>query len=551
MIPHDKFIDKIKQYIDEKKLFFFGDHVIIGLSGGADSVCLLLVLKRLQQIYNLSITAIHVHHGIRGESAEHDLKFSRQLCEKEEIEFVEKRCDVPALAAKYHLTEEEAGRRVRYETFEYEAKKRGASVIAVAHHMDDQAETVLMNLLRGSGIRGCSGIPCKRSLSDKGDIVVVRPLLGMRREAIEAWLTENGQGWCIDETNLTDDYLRSRIRNRLLPLLSSEYNAQAAEHIACAAGDFSEAEEYLRDQAQALISSWHCVLHKQMMLPVKELKKQKPILQRYLIQEAISHTGGVKDITRTHIESVIGLLSKRTGSMVNLPQRRKARIQYEFLIIEKESFFQSFPAVRKLLLQKCIGKVRGGQKDLTSAHLQSVSELFDRQVGKQIDLPGGVAAKRTYDGIEIIRQTQSRAETGKAAPESDAAGKLELRFVENGDILQAEEIPQKSYTKWIDYDIIKCGLCVRTRQSGDYLVIDDQGRRQKLKAWFINEKIPKEERDRMLLVADGSHIVWIPGYRMSRAYKVTEKTKNIVEIKITEEEKDGRNDQRDDFGRES
>ena len=106
MISHDKFIDKIKQYIDEKKLFSFGDHVIIGLSGGADSVCLLLALKRLQQIYNLSITAIHVHHGIRGESAEHDLKFSRQLCEKEEIEFVEKRCDVPALAAKHHLTED-------------------------------------------------------------------------------------------------------------------------------------------------------------------------------------------------------------------------------------------------------------------------------------------------------------------------------------------------------------------------------------------------------------------------------------------------------------
>ena len=92
MIPHDKFIDKIKQYIDEKKLFSFGDHVIIGLSGGADSVCLLLVLKRLQQVYNLSITAIHVHHGIRGESAENDLKFSRQLCEKEEIEFVDVMC---------------------------------------------------------------------------------------------------------------------------------------------------------------------------------------------------------------------------------------------------------------------------------------------------------------------------------------------------------------------------------------------------------------------------------------------------------------------------
>lgn len=132
--------------------------------------------------------------------------------------------------------------------------------------------------------------------------------------------------------------------------------------------------------------------------------------------------------------------------MENLRQReKKDQEQKESpieLVIEKRAF-SKFPAVRKLLLQKCIGKVRGGQKDLTSAHLQSVSELFDRQVGKQIDLPGGVAAKRTYDGIEIIRQTQSRAETGKAAPESDAAGKLELRFVENGDILQAEEIPQK------------------------------------------------------------------------------------------------------------
>lgn len=133
--------------------------------------------------------------------------------------------------------------------------------------------------------------------------------------------------------------------------------------------------------------------------------------------------------------------------MENLRQREKKGPRTEGIADRtchrKRELFQSFPAVRKLLLQKCIGKVRGGQKDLTSAHLQSVSELFDRQVGKQIDLPGGVAAKRTYDGIEIIRQTQSRAETRKAAPESDTAGKLELRFVENGDILQAEEIPQK------------------------------------------------------------------------------------------------------------
>lgn len=368
----DQFIKKVQFSIEKNNLFAYGDHLLIGLSGGADSVCLALVLKALQESYDLTLTAVHVHHGIRGESANRDLDFSKNLCEKLGIEFVSAYRDVPAIAEKKHLTEEEAGRIVRYQIFEEEAKKRGASAIAVAHHMDDQAETVLMNLLRGSGIRGLSGISPKRKLSNTSDIFVIRPLLGVRRSEIEEWLTKNKQDWCTDETNLTDDYERCRIRNRLLPLLESEYNAQATEHIASAAGDFSEAEEYLFSQAAELLREWNENAKGSVCLPIEKLSAKKPLLQRYIVKEAIGRLGGSRDITRAHIESVLGLLSKQTGSQIHLPKNRVARLSYGELVIEQiekgkkktkkqpdqnskigRSVYSIFPVSEKKIPQNC------------------------------------------------------------------------------------------------------------------------------------------------------------------------------------------------------
>lgn len=368
----DQFIKKVQFSIEKNNLFAYGDHLLIGLSGGADSVCLALVLKALQESYDLTLTAVHVHHGIRGESANRDLDFSKNLCEKLGIEFVSAYRDVPAIAEKKHLTEEEAGRIVRYQIFEEEAKKRGASAIAVAHHMDDQAETVLMNLLRGSGIRGLSGISPKRKLSNTSDIFVIRPLLGVRRSEIEEWLTKNKQDWCTDETNLTDDYERCRIRNRLLPLLESEYNAQATEHIASAAGDFSEAEEYLFSQAAELLREWNENAKGSVCLPIEKLSAKKPLLQRYIVKEAIGRLGGSKDITRAHIESVLGLLNKQTGSQIHLPKNRVARLSYGELVIEQiekgkkktkkqpdqnskigRSVYSIFPVSEKKIPQNC------------------------------------------------------------------------------------------------------------------------------------------------------------------------------------------------------
>lgn len=486
------FIKKIQQYITEKKLLTDGDHVIIGLSGGADSVCLLLVLKALQPIYHLTITAVHVHHGIRGESAERDLRFSKELCETNNVEFVAAYRNVPGIAAKQHLTEEEAGRSVRYEIFEQEAKKRDASVIAVAHHMDDQAETVLMNLLRGSGIRGCGGIQAKRQLSDgrgiqeklfacdethilekmsavnDSEIFVVRPLLGVRRSEIEAWLIAQNQTWCTDETNLTDEYLRSRIRNNLMPLLEREYNAQATEHIAAASGDFFEAEEYLRSRAEELFASWGN------RLPLREISAEKPILQRYLIQEAIKRTGSIKDVGRTHIESVLGLLTKTTGSQIHLPGGRIAHRSYEFLIIEKRQ-----------------------------TEKQAIAQQ-SRKVKKQsLAQPTAQTGRTVYSVFPICEK-------------------------------KSQQIPQSCCVNWFDYDTIKKGLLMRRRRPKDRICIDARGNTQKLSDCMINAKIPAAKRDQIPILASKSRVLWIAGMRMAEDCRVTQSTRLVLEVRADE-----------------
>ncbi len=498
------FIKKIQQYITEKKLLADGDHVIVGLSGGADSVCLLLVLKALQSTYHLTLTAVHVHHGIRGESAERDLCFSKELCEANDVEFVAAYRDVPGIAAKLHLTEEEAGRSVRYEIFEQEARKRRASVIAVAHHMDDQAETVLMNLLRGSGIRGCGGIQAKRRLSDSKNIFVVRPLLGVRRSEIEAWLTAQNQTWCTDETNLTDEYLRSRIRNNLLPLLEREYNAQAAEHIAAASGDFFEAEEYLRSRAEEIFASWQdeygqTDLNAQRnqvgqmtsetqcsRLPLGELSTEKPILQRYLIQEAIKRTGSIKDVGRTHIESVLGLLTKTTGSQIHLPGGRIARRSYEFLVIE----------TRQPQKQAVMQQNRKTEK-------QPLAQPTDQTHSQPSRHPTAQTGRTVYSVFPICEK-------------------------------KSQQIPQSCCVNWFDYDTIKKGLLMRRRRPKDRICIDARGNTQKLSDCMINAKIPAAKRDQIPILASKSRVLWIAGMRMAEDCRVTQSTRLVLEVRANE-----------------
>lgn len=358
---------KTEQYIRSRGLLQPGEGVIIGLSGGADSVCLLHVLRELQEDWRLRLYAVHVHHGIRKEGADADMAYAEALCRRLEIPFFSYCVDVPAMAKDGHLSEEEAGRKARYRAFAEVMEQTESSVIAVAHHMDDLAETVLMNLLRGSGIRGSAGIlpmrPCTSQAQRQGRII--RPLLCLEKSEITAWLEERGIAWQTDETNCDNDYLRNRIRNCLLPQLQREYNAQAAAHLAAAAGEFREADEYLAGQAAGLLKQWLTGGNeRECILPAGQLRAQPHIIQTYVLRQAIGRLTGLRDIGRRHIEDVLGLLEGSGARRLMLPGGIRARVSYDSLILavgdetpvqeEYQAVFSIFPYQKeKKIPQSC------------------------------------------------------------------------------------------------------------------------------------------------------------------------------------------------------
>ena len=215
---------RVKAYIEKYHMLQNGDKVIVGISGGADSVCLLFMLLELKKEMDISIVAVHVHHGLREGSADADEAYVRELCERQQIRLIVCHEDVKAYAQQQKLTVEEAGRNIRRIRFEETLRACGGNKIALAHHQNDNAETLLWNLCRGCGLRGAGGIA-----PAEGDYI--RPLLCLERREIEVYLADRGISYCIDETNLEDTYTRNRIRSQVIPYLEAEINPRAVQHM--------------------------------------------------------------------------------------------------------------------------------------------------------------------------------------------------------------------------------------------------------------------------------------------------------------------------------
>ena len=454
---------KIRHYIEKFHLLPIGSGVVIGLSGGADSVALLEVLCSLQWERDLRLAAVHVHHGIR-ESAQKDVEFCRELCMEKKVDFFCEYIDVPRMAKAQGLSEEEAGRNARYRIFEEYRRKLQMDVIAVAHHQNDQAETILFQLFRGSGLRGMSGMQPKR-----GNII--RPLLGVSRKEIEEYLCDKQRTYVIDETNAGDQYSRNKIRHHVLPV-AEEISFGAAGHMSQTAGQLGEVLDYMEHQAANFLDMQGEDVDGEWRLPVEALQQEHIALQKMIVTEALARS------------------------------------------------FKS-------------------RKDITEKHIDHVLQLFDKDGEKTIHLPnGGVVVKR-YSQL-IFKQI---FETN----ESDYAGFCKIKIepdhsylLENGMFLETkllfennlENVPKNDCIKWFDYDKIITTLSLRTREQGDFLVIRDDGARKSLQDYLVNEKVPKSERDKQLLLADGSHVLWVIGKRISAHYKVTEHTKRILEVYI-------------------
>lgn len=206
---------------------------------------------------------------------------------------------------------------------------------------------------------------------------------------------------------------------------------------------------------------------------------------------------------------------------VSKDKTRRVLLKQEFILVPE--------ALRSYVLHEFICQAAGRRKDIESVHAKMLFELLDNQVGRQARLPYGIVAVRSYEGIELRRESEGRPKDQNLT-DQNPEGLMKMRTLKRtpGKVI----FPENPYTKWFDYDIIKNTVKIRHREPGDYITIDKNGKTQKLKQYFINEKIPQEERGRIWLIADGKHIMWIVGYRQNQQYQITENTRRILEIEF-------------------
>lgn len=461
--------ETVSAYIRKFHMINPGEKILVGLSGGADSVCLFRVLLALRGEFAFSVEAVHVNHCLR-DSAGRDEAFVRNLCDKENIVLHTYVVDVKKHADEKGMSTEEAGRDVRYRCFAEAMEKSGASKVAVAHHKNDQAETILFHMSRGSGPDGLSGMHPVRD-------DVIRPILCLDRGQIESYLSACRQEYVTDETNESMLYSRNRLRLEVLPMLE-EICPGAGGHIAATGETMAALSDYLQQQiAEAF-------------------------------QECVEWTG-------------------QDNMVLKLSCHRLRRLH---------TYLQGE------VIRACMFALAEQKKDISRIHVESVLGLVDLQVGRKLDLPYGIEAEKSYEMLLFYKKgPETVAETGfyiEVSTQEIEAGKevvlpdgkkMHLRRVAYD---RNAEIPTKAYTKWLDCDKIGKVIVIRTPEENDFFYFNDKNKKY-VKDYMVNEKIPKTERSRSIVVAEGDHMLYFVGRRISNAVLIDELTRNILEITVT------------------
>jgi len=320
---------KVMATVTEYSMLEKGDHVIIGLSGGADSCALLSVLCALKGTFCLKLTAVHINHCLRGEEADEDEAFAKKLCEEMEVEFISERHDVDAYAKENGMGSEEAGRMIRYAVFERIKKEKDASKIAVAHNLNDRAETVIMRLARGSGIKGLIGIKPVRGH-------IIRPLIDCNRSEIENYCKEKNIDYRTDSTNNENIYTRNKVRHDIMPLFTDKLNSNAVFNIVKTAKMAENENSFIEEETEKAFNS--CIINtfenNAVYFDVDNLKKcHKAIIKRVIMKALVTVSGAKKDIYYKNVDDVCSLIEKGTSKSVFLPYGLKAEIIYDRLKI--------------------------------------------------------------------------------------------------------------------------------------------------------------------------------------------------------------------------
>ncbi len=450
-----------------------GDRVVVAVSGGPDSVTLLSVLVSLGEELNFSLHLAHLNHMFRAKEAREDALYVKELAKKFSLPITVRKRNVPAFIKRKHLSPEEGARQVRYKFLQDVAEKAGANKIALGQTADDQAETVLMWMLRGSGLKGLAGIPAVRPLEN---CLIIRPLMEVNRSEIEDYLREEGLGVRVDASNLKPVYLRNKIRLKLLPLLARDYNPNI--------------KSVLSGMSQILEADDHYLTG----------------IQERILQKVARVEG------RRRVE-------------INLVSLRKLH-----------------PSMQRRILRRSIELVKGNLQGITLSHLEEVLNMLNRgRTGSQVHLPRNIVVKRIYQKILISqsREPKVRVKYSYQLPIPGEVEIEELNLTLRSSLLNGRSIVQlrKSFSSkkaYFDLNDIEPPLIIRNRRGGDRFQPLGMRGRKKLKEFFIDEKIPREERERIPLLAqrEGREILWLVGRRQAEKAKVSQGTKRVLKVEI-------------------
>lgn len=487
------FEQEIIRYIVAYDMISSGDKVIVGVSGGKDSVTLLNVLSGLSKDWGFGLYAVHVNHMLRGEASEKDKEFVKALCEKMNIPCMAVSVNVQELADDKGISVEEAGRLARYKIFDEAARKAQGDdrkqpvKIALGHHRDDNVETILLNMVRGASLNGITGMMAVR---ERGDFTYIRPLLCVGREDISKYADTLHLEYVDDVTNFSDEYSRNKIRLNVIPELQ-KVNSKAVEHIDDTADRLYELQEYIEKK----------------------------------IQEGMS----------------------------NIVDRRDDKIALDVFRLKAEE-----PAIRTGVVHRCIGQMAGTLKDISHVHVRDVISLMDKQTGRQIELPYGIVASRSYSNIMLSRKSDSPGRSWYRAdydnnnlkmnltPHVDISiseiknggreivlgdgSKIVFEIIDVDDVNRPLLVQKNFYAKAFDCDTIKGNLILGRPEPDDQIKF--AGGTKQLKKYFVDEKIPLEIRNQLVVLKDLNGVLWVLGYRIGEQYKITERTEHALLVTV-------------------
>lgn len=468
-------LDRVRKTIENHSLLNRGDHLLVAVSGGADSVALLRILVRLADEYRLRLTSAHLNHGLRGAESDRDEGFVRDLSAEMGIDSICKAVDIASLSRDKGRSVEDIGREERYRFFGEAAEKCGAGKIATGHHRDDQAETVLMHLLRGSGPEGLRGILPIRSGR------LIRPLIDVGRDQILEFLRQDGCLYTTDSSNASPVFLRNRIRVGLIPELKAKYNPRLVEGLCHTAGIIRREDDYLQSVVHRIVGGWGIASNPaEAIVPIAAFRELHEALQGRIIKlllEAYAPSGN--GIAYRHIEAVLGLAGKPDGRLrsLNLPFGIRVEREGKCLRIQKENK----------------RKPRGRE-----------DETFPPIFEYSVEIPATIR-------LEEIDRT------------------IRLELTGAPTIREMKDEPRKAF---MDYELMSPPLILRNAEPGDRIDLFGTGGSKKLKKYFIDRKIPRTLRRQIPLLVDSSSVLWIAGERISERVRVTAGTKMVLKAEM-------------------